>query len=64
MFDPTFAFANVPELDNTRVSDPTKFVIVDKSEAAAVVVALYKRVPLTFTTRLFTVKLCVPPVRV
>ena len=61
---PTFLLAIVPVPDRLRVSDPTKFVCVDKSEAIAFVVASYKRVPLTLTIRLFTVKLCVPPVRV
>ena len=37
---PTFAFPITPLPDNVNVSEPTKFVIVDKSEDDAVVVAL------------------------
>ena len=64
MLDPTFLLAIVPVPLKLSVSDPTKLACVDKSDATAFVVASYKRVPLTLTARLFTVKLCVPPVSV
>ena len=49
LFDPTSLLAIVPLLDNVNVSEPTRLVIVDRSDATAVANALYKRVPLTLT---------------
>ena len=64
LFEPTFLLAIVPVPDKLKVCEPTKLACVAKSDATAFVVASYKRVPLTPTTRRFTVKLCVPPVNV